>query len=209
MGWSLPPLLVLVLVAGMVAPPLAGAIAQPGGSPQASAPPLAATSTTPSPGNTTSTSTPTPTPTATGGDMAPGARLAGEIGVRDAELEGDVESRAFEIRVERADSPEARAQIVSDRVAESREKLETLERRRSTIRAALENGSMTRDEYRARRAMIAARAQTQLSILVRAEEIVDGLPTLILADVGIDLTTIRSLQSRARALSEFEGGFAG
>lgn len=141
--------------------------------------------------------------------MAPGARLAGEIGVRDAELEGDVESRAFEIRVERADSAEARAQIVSDRVAESREKLETLERRRSTIRAALENGSMSRDEYRARRAMIAARAQTQLSILVRAEEIVDGLPTLVLQDVGIDLTTIRSLQSRARALSEFEGTFAG
>lgn len=192
MGWSIPPLVVLVIVAGVVSPAISGGLAGIGGS---------------SPPSTSTAGT--ATPTATGGEMQPGARLAGEIGVRNAELEGDVESRAFEISIDRANSSEAKARIVSERVPEVRQEIAALERRRTQLRRARENGSMSPEEYRARRAMIAARAQTRLDILVRAEQISKGLPALVLEDVAVDLTTIQALQDRARALAEAETTFSG
>lgn len=201
MGWSLPPLVVLLVLAGVFTPAIAGELAGSGG------PPLATTSNPGAAGPSQSAGT--PTPTESGGEVSPGVQLAGDIGVRNAELEGKVESRAFEISIDGATSADAKANIVSERVTRAEHELEALERRRSEIRTALDNGSMTYEEYRARRATIAARATTELDVLTHAEQITQDLPGLILDNVSVDLTTIRTLQDRARVLAGVDTVYSG
>lgn len=201
MGWSLPPLVVLIVLAGVFTPAIAGGLAGSDG------PPPATTSSPGAAGPLQAAATPTPTETA--GEVSPGVRLAGNIGVRNAELEGKVESRAFEISIARATSAEAKAEIVSERVTRAEHQLEALEQRRNEIRTALDNGSMTYEEYRARRATIAANAQTVLDVLTYAEQVTKDLPTLILDDVSVDLTTIRTLQGRARVLAGVDTVYSG
>ena len=41
-------------------------------------------------------------------DLSPGERLAGVVGVQSAEIEGEVESRAFEVALRRSENPRVR-----------------------------------------------------------------------------------------------------
>jgi len=61
-------------------------------------------------------------------DLAPGERLAGVVGVQGAEIEGEVESRAFEVALRESETNESRAAVVADRVNRTEERLAELER---------------------------------------------------------------------------------
>lgn len=228
MDWSLSPLVVLVLVVGAVSPAIAGGLAGPGpvmadSSQNTSAPssngavvatttardePRAATTTTPTTAPTTAT-TPTTAPTTattpttateTDDGAEPGALFAGAVGVHNASLHGDVQERAFRISVAGADTPEAKARIVSERVADVEQRIAVLDRRQAELQEARDNGTISPGEYRARRAVISAEANSLLTVLQHAETVTVDLPTLVLDGVSVDLSTITSLQSRARAL---------
>jgi hypothetical protein len=62
-------------------------------------------------------------------DLSPGERLAGVIGVQGAEIEGEVESRAFEVELREAETNESRAAVVAARLNRTAERLAELEQR--------------------------------------------------------------------------------
>jgi hypothetical protein len=137
-------------------------------------------------------------------DVAPGARLSGVLGVQEAEVEGELESRSFGIAVSRARSNDSKAGVIARQVRRSDQRIETLAERRERLEAARENGSISGDQYRARIARLEAETETvrRLATLVEAES--EGLPPGVLARSGVDATAIRALGANASKLTSPE-----
>lgn len=134
-------------------------------------------------------------------EVAPGERLAGAIGVQEAELDGELEARSFGLSVARAASDEARAALVAAEVKETGRDLERLRERREQLREARANGSMSEGEYRARVAELGARSKTVERMANESESASRGLPEEILRENGVNVTAIRTLRDEARNLS--------
>jgi hypothetical protein len=146
--------------------------------------------------------TETQTNRTTGHDTAaPGAQLSGVVAVGDAELDGDVESRAYDIRVARANGSDATAAVVADQLNRTSERVAELEDRRQQLEQARDNGSMSDAEYRARVAGLHAESKNAERLADRTNETASGLPAETLAANGVDVTAIRTLQDRAANLS--------
>lgn len=138
----------------------------------------------------------------TNATIGPGERLSGVIGVQEAELEGEVETRAYEIALERAnDSNASKAAIVAEQLNRTRERLQELRQRKTQLERARENGSIGLGEYRARTAKLAAETQTVTKIANRSEAAADGLPNETLAEHGINVSAIRQLAEGAEELT--------
>ncbi|WP_225332688.1 hypothetical protein [Halomicrobium urmianum] len=155
----------------------------------------------------TSTETATPTPTetpdenASNASVAPGAQLAGVVGVQGAEIEGDVQSRSFGIRVTQAASNESRAAVVAEQLGDVEQRLSELEAEREELREARENGSLSEGEYRARAARLHAESRTVQRLANQSADAAAGIPTDTLTQNGINATAIQTLRERAGNLS--------
>lgn len=147
------------------------------------------------------TETPTDAANAT---VDPGAQLAGVVDVQQAELDGEVETRAYGIEIAQAQSNESRAEIVAERVADIQERMETLEQRREELDDARANGSMNESEYRARMAGVHARGQTVQRMANRTNHTASELPADVLEANGVNVSAIQSLQDRAGELTGAE-----
>lgn len=132
---------------------------------------------------------------------APGARLAGVVGVGQAELEGNVESRALDNRLSKADSAAAKAAVVGGSVSELRERLQTLHETRQRLVEAHQNGTMPTSEFRARMASLSARVTTVSQQLNVTAETARGLPDDVLREKGVNVSAIETLRTSARNLS--------
>lgn len=147
-------------------------------------------------------------------NVTAGQRLAGVIGAGQAEFDGAVALRAYGIEYAAADSNASKAGVIEERLAGVRERLQELEERREALLEARRNGSISEGEYRARVTALAARGQ-QLEQLVNASEVrARGLPADVLAERGINVTAIRTLQAQAANLTgqevaEIARGIAG
>jgi hypothetical protein len=133
--------------------------------------------------------------------VAPGERLSGVVGVGEAELEGEVESRAFGLAVARADSDEARADLIAQKVNESRERVENLSERREQLREARENGSISQGQYAARIAELAARSDNVQRTANDTANASEGLPAELLESKGVNASAIQQLRDNARNLT--------
>lgn len=133
--------------------------------------------------------------------VAPGERLSGVVGVSEAELEGEVESRAFGLAVARADSDEARAELIAQKVNESRERVENLSEQRERLREARENGSISQGEYAARIAELAARSDNVQRTANDTANASEGLPADLLESKGVNASSIQQLRDNARNLT--------
>lgn len=133
--------------------------------------------------------------------VAPGERLSGVVGVGKAELDGEVESRAFGLAVARADSDEARAALIAAKVNETHERVANLSERRAALRDARANGSISQGEYAARIAELAARSQNVERAANESAEAAEGLPDELLQSKGVNATEIEDLRENARELS--------
>jgi hypothetical protein len=148
-----------------------------------------------------------PTENATTADVSnasatpPGAQLAGVVGVGQAEIDAEVDDRAFGIRVAQAASNASRADVVSDRLGEVEERVAELERERDALQQARENGSMSEGEYRARTATLAARTRSAERAANQSADVAQGLPAALLESTGINATAIRTLAERANELN--------
>lgn len=131
----------------------------------------------------------------------PGAQLAGVVDVQEAELEGDVEERTYGIQVAQANSNEARADVVGERLTAIEQRLGELERQTQDLDQARENGSMSEGEYRAKIAGVHARTQTVDRLANQSNETAQGLPADLLSERGIDANNIKTLRDRANQLS--------
>jgi hypothetical protein len=133
--------------------------------------------------------------------IAPGERLSGVVGVQRAELDGEVESRAFGLAVARADSDEARAALIAEKVEETRERVVNLSERREALREARANGSMSQGEYAARMAELAARSGNVERTANETADAAEGLPADLLESKGVNASAIEDLRENARNLT--------
>lgn len=134
---------------------------------------------------------------------APGERLSGVLDVGEAELESEVDSRAFGIEVAQAASADAKAEVVSERLAAVEERLDALEARKAALERARENGSLSEGAYAARIAGLAAELEGAERLANQSADVATGLPADLLASRGVDVESIRTLRDRA---SELGGG---
>lgn len=132
--------------------------------------------------------------------VAPGERLAGVLGVQEAELDGEVESRSFGLAVARAASNESRAALVAAEVNETGAELDQLEERKAELDRARENGSMSDGQYRAEVAELSARADNVERMANESANASEGLPADLLESHGVNASAIETLRSGASEL---------
>lgn len=132
--------------------------------------------------------------------VAPGERLNGVLGVQDAEIGAEVDSRAFGLEVARAASNGSRADVVADRLAAVEEQVAELEQRKERLDQARENGSLGEGAYRAEVAKVAAELEGAERLANQSANATERLPVELLEEKGIDAGAIQMLQDRANEL---------
>jgi len=150
----------------------------------------------------------------TNATVQPGAQLAGAVSVGEAELDGEVQSRTFGIRVAQANTADAKAKIVAHQLNDSEQRLEALEERKQELQEARDNGSMSEGEYRAKVARMHAETKNVERLASETNETARGLPVETLEANGVNATRIKMLSDRANELSgpevaEIARGIAG
>lgn len=133
--------------------------------------------------------------------IAPGAQLSGVVGVQEAELDGEVESRAYGIRVAQSNSDNATAAVVADQLNSTEQRLTEIETEQAELEEARENGSISEGQYQARSATLYAQSQSAERLANQTNETASGLPAETLEANGVNATAIRSLQDRAANLT--------
>ncbi|MFB6228714.1 MAG: hypothetical protein ABEH88_09180 [Halobacteriales archaeon] len=130
--------------------------------------------------------------------VSPGLKLTGIVGVQKAEIEGEVQSRGFQIALNRSDS---KAAVIADQVTDLKSELDALRERKDELDQARANGTITEDEYRAQIAEIGARISTVQRLANRTETVSRGIPAEKLEENGVNATEIQELRNNARNLS--------
>jgi hypothetical protein len=128
--------------------------------------------------------------------VAPGQQLGAVVEVGQAELETDVEGRAFGLAVAGADTPAAKAAVINERVEATDRRVEQLESRFGELDAARENGSLSAGAYRARATGLAARLNGAAHLANASAAASGGLP----ANASVDVDAIDRLRQRAADL---------
>lgn len=135
------------------------------------------------------------------GDVPPGARLSGVVSVQKAEIDGDVESRAFGLKVAKAGTDDAKAEVVAEQLDESQRRVEELEERLETLERARENGSMSRGQYAARAAEVQAELNNVRRMTDETAAVSETLPRDVLEANGVNVTAIETLRRNAANVS--------
>ncbi|QLH80906.1 DUF7096 domain-containing protein [Halosimplex pelagicum] len=133
--------------------------------------------------------------------VAPGELLAGVVGVQQAELDGEIETRSFALQLANATSNESRAAILAAQYEQLRNGSAALAERRAELNESHRNGTLSDGEYRARVAKLHAQSETVRSLANRTANESAGLPAELLESRGINATAIRTLQSDAANLT--------
>lgn len=150
--------------------------------------------------NSTDAQTPTERGNASENAVAPGERLSGILGVGQAELENEVDSRSFGLAVARAASDDAKADVVGEQLDDVEQRLDDLEQRKADLAAARENGSLSEGAYRARMAEVAAELEGAERVANQTANESAGLPADLLEQKGINASAIQTLKDRANEL---------
>ena len=182
MNRTAPLLAVLVLLVAGVAVPAAASVADPVGSADHAA------------------QAGTATPSSNGSDerAAPGAQFAGVVDVQEAEVESELEGRAFGIKVARANSNGSKAAVVAEEVDELTRRMETLRERKQSLTEARENGTISRTRYRSEIAALATRTASVERQLDRTAAAARDLPADLLRSKGVGATEIETLRNESR-----------
>lgn len=141
--------------------------------------------------------------------MTPGEHFAGVVGVQETEVQGEMASRTFRLRLDRAESPSARAAVVADQVSGAREHLGELERRRERLQRQRANGTISEGQYRARMARLLAESRALQRQLNRTADVSRGVPDETLRKRGVGPTELDRLRDAAGGLTGPEAVAAG
>lgn len=131
----------------------------------------------------------------------PGERLGGVVAAQQAELDGEMDERTFDVRVTNASDDNETAAVVSEELEDVEAKLEELDDRLERLEQARENGSISKGEYAAKAAAAEASRASLERLTDRANETASGLPEKTLQENGINTTAIKTLKNRASNLS--------
>jgi len=132
---------------------------------------------------------------------APGSQLAGVVSVQEAELDGEIQSRTFGVRVAQANTDDAKASVVADQLNDSEKRLADLQQRKRDLNEARENGSMSEGEYRAKVAQLHAETRNVQRLANETNETASRLPAEALEKKGVNAAAIKTLSQRASELS--------
>lgn len=132
---------------------------------------------------------------------SPGAHFAGVIDVQEAEVESELEGRAFGIQVARANSNESKAAVVAEEVDELTRRMEALRDRKQSLSEARENGNISQARYRAEMAALAARSAAVERQLDRTEAASRGMPDHVLESNGVNRSEIETIRNESRSVA--------
>lgn len=133
--------------------------------------------------------------------VTPGERLSGVVGVQGAELEGEVDERAFGIQVARAATNDSKAGVVADKLTQLEQRVTELEQRKQNLSEARANGSISEGKYRAELAEVAAQSQSAQRLVNASNETASGLPADVLEANGVNVSAIQTLKNSAGNLT--------
>lgn len=187
-------LAVLVVAAAAVAVPVAAATDAGGSSAGNGATVQATTS------DTATASGENATASGENGSVAPGQRLSGVVGVQRAELDGELDQRSLHVRTERASSNASKADVVATQINEVRDRLQQLRARQDRLRTARQTGNISRGEYRARMAVVAAEIRSTRGLIDATENVSRDLPAEALDAHGVDRSELDHLRQDADAM---------
>jgi hypothetical protein len=150
----------------------------------------------------------------TANETTPGERLSGVVGVGEAELEGDIDTRAFGIQIANASTQQAQADVVADRLGDIEQRLDELEDRKVELDRQREAGEISEGKYNAEVARLAAETETVSELSNQSAQVSAELPADLLEERGVNATRIQQLSERANELSgpevaEIAKGIAG
>ena len=151
---------------------------------------------------TNTTGTDADTANESGNDsVAAGALLSGAIGVQEAEIDGEVESRSFGIEIAQAATDDAKARVVGEQLNDSEGRLMELQDRLDSLADARENGSISQGQYASR----AAKLQTEVNNIQRmgneTATVSETLPRETLEANGVNATAIQTLRQNAATMA--------
>lgn len=132
---------------------------------------------------------------------APGASLAGVVGVQEAEIDNEVAERTLNQQFSAAESNASKARVVADQSQQLSERLDALEAEKERITQAHENGTMSRGEYQARLAALGAELQALEKRANRTAEAAESLPAESLRSNGANVSEVRTLAQQANRTS--------
>ncbi|WP_435119563.1 hypothetical protein [Halolamina sp. C58] len=135
--------------------------------------------------------------TDTGDGAAPGAVFAGVVGVQGAEVDNEIDRRAFAQQFAAASSNDSKAAVVADQSRQLRERLDELEAKKARLVRAHENGSIGQGEYRARLAELAAQIRAVERQANRTATNAASLPEPALREHGANVSEVRSIARQA------------
>ncbi len=135
------------------------------------------------------------------GNVSPGERLSGVVGVQGAELGSEVAERRLAAALNASATDRERANVVASEVERTRDRLDALRDRQAALREALQNGSIGPGEFRARMAVLAANVSSTQRILNASAAAAADLPSETLEEAGVNVTAIETLRENASELS--------
>lgn len=134
-------------------------------------------------------------------NVTPGGQLMGVIGVQQSELNGTVHGRAFGHKMARAATNESKASVVADQATDIKEQLRELREEKRQLRKAYRNGSISTAKYHAEMAELAAETQNVRRMANATANASAGVPESQLAEKGVNVTAIQTLENEAANLS--------
>lgn len=132
---------------------------------------------------------------------APGEQLSGAINVQGAELDGELDQRAFGIRFSQAPDNSSKAAVLADRLQTVDKRLTELEERKADLEARHDAGEITDGRFRAEMAKIATQIRLLSQATNQTEQATTAVPRAALEERGVNATAIQTLRNRASELS--------
>jgi hypothetical protein len=134
-------------------------------------------------------------------ETLPGEQFAGVVGTQEAELDGELEMRAFGIAVANADSETERAELVADRLDRNGERLAEIEARQRTLREQRDAGTISEGTFRAKVTIAVAETSAANGTTNAAADVAADLPDSVRSEYGIDDARIHTLRTDAAELT--------
>lgn len=133
-------------------------------------------------------------------DVQPGERLSGVVGAQEAEIDGEIESRAHGLAIANAGTNESKADVVAETLEYNGERMADLERHLEELEQRRDAGEMTEGEYHARTAKVAVQLETVERTTDQSARAADDLPAEMLDERGLGADAIDQLRRNASDL---------
>ncbi|MDR5657175.1 hypothetical protein RH831_08275 [Halodesulfurarchaeum sp. HSR-GB] len=139
--------------------------------------------------------------TTTAEPIAPGAVLSGSIGAQQAELQGEVEQRAFALRIAAGDGNETRARMLATEQRELENRSQHLEQRLQEMERAHQNGSISTARYQGEVTGLVAQTRTLEQYANLTERTARNIPAAVLEQQDVDVQALAQMQEHARSMA--------